>query len=251
MRKPRPKEAPAPQRQRPGRENRGSHEGASAPFVIPGSETTTKAARKTAPSAHKPPAKAIEIPAKPTNNGALQQADEARARKAETEPAVMVFGYNEHRVPQASWFSEAEAALATRAARLMGLRVLTITDDTHRELAARLRQGQVYAADRTFAPAVQREIFDALCELAGPGAAPAPIEITASKDEAAPRPASWDDIRVGSFVIAQESPQDGWWEAIVVAIENDQLVLRWRDYARTPCVRRGRLDVALLSPVAA
>src|SRR4051812_24644201 len=82
--------------------------------------------------------------------------------------------------------------------------------DTHRELAARLRQGQVYAADRTFAPAVQREIFDALCELAGPGAAPAPIEITASKDEAAPRPASWDDIRVGSFVIAQESPQDGW-----------------------------------------
>ena len=150
MQKPRPKEAPAPRQQRPTRENRGSNKGASAPFVIPGGE------------------KAAENPAKEANNGALQQADEAHARKASTEPAVIVFGFNEHRIPQAAWFSEAEADLATRAARLMGLRVLRIENDAHRELAARLRQGQVYAADRTFAPAVQREIFDALCELAGP-----------------------------------------------------------------------------------
>ena len=231
MPKPRPKEATAPRQQRPTRENRGSNEGASAPFVIPGGE------------------KAAENPAKEANNGALQQADEARARKASTEPAMIVFGYNEHRIPQAAWFSEAEADLATRAARLMGLRVLRIENDAHRELAARLRQGQVYAADRTFAPAVQREIFDALCELAGPVAAPSPVEITASKDEAASRPDSWEAIKVGDLVIAHESPEDGWWEAIVVAIEKDQLVLRWRDYARTPCVRRGRLDVALLPPV--
>ena len=190
--------------------------------------------------------KGPENPAKPTNNGALNRPDEAHVRKAETEPAVIVFGYNEHRIPQASWFSEAEADLATRAARLMGLRVLRIENDTHRELAARLRQGQVYAADRTFAPAVQREIFDKLCELAGPVGAASPVEITASKADVASRPASWEAIKIGDLVIAHESSQDGWWEAIVVAVENDQLVLRWRDYARTPCVRRGRLDVALL-----
>jgi hypothetical protein len=128
---------------------------------------------------------------------------------------------------------------------------LAIEDNEHRELAARLRQGQVYAADRTFAPAVQREIFDKLCALAGPVGAASPIEITASKDEAASRPASWEAIRVGDLVMAHESHEDGWWEAIVVAIENDQLVLRWRDYARMPCVPRGRLEVALLPPVAA
>ena len=133
----------------------------------------------------------------------------------------------------------------------MGLRVLKIEGDAHRELAARLRQGQVYAADRTFAPAVQREIFDKLCELAGPVAAPSSVEIAASKDTAASRPASWEEIKVGDLVIAQESLIEGWWEAIVVAIENDQLVLRWRDYARMPCVRRGRFEVALLPPVAA
>jgi hypothetical protein len=71
------------------------------------------------------------------------------------------------------------------------------------------------------------------------------------RNEAASRPDSWDNIQVGNLVIAHESPEDGWWEAIVVAVENDQLLLRWRDYPRQPCVRRGRIDVALLPPVAA
>jgi hypothetical protein len=70
------------------------------------------------------------------------------------------------------------------------------------------------------------------------------------RNEASSRPESWEAIRVGDLVIAHESPEDGWWEAIVVAVENDQLLLRWRDYPRQPCVRRGRLDVALLPPVA-
>src|SRR5829696_532569 len=65
------------------------------------------------------------------------------------------------------------------------------------------------------------------------------------------RPASWDEIQIGSLVIAHESPEDGWWEAVVLAIENDQLLLRWRDYPRQPCVRRGRFEVALLPPVTA
>ena len=238
MQKPRPKEATTPDRQRSPRDTDTSTKGASAPFLIPGSNTTTKDAQKAAPSTNKP-----------TNNGALQQADATVAKKPDTGPAVIVFGFNEHRIPQASWFPEAEADLATRAARLMGLRVLRIEGDAHRELAARLRQGQVYAADRTFAPAVQRESFDTLCELAGPVSAASPVEITAGKDEAASRPASWQAIKVGDLVIAHESHEDGWWEAIVVAIEKDQLVLRWRDYARMPCVRRGRLEVALLPPV--
>src|SRR5215210_5104914 len=115
MQKTRSKEAPAPRQQRPTRENRGLNKGASAPFFIPGGE------------------KAAENPAEPASNGALHQADEARARKADTEPAIIVFGYNEHRIPQASWFPEAEADLATRAARLMGLRVLTIETEARRE----------------------------------------------------------------------------------------------------------------------
>ena len=55
--------------------------------------------------------KAAENPGKEANNGAPQKADEAHARKAGTEPAIIVFGYNEHRIPQAAWFPQAEAAL--------------------------------------------------------------------------------------------------------------------------------------------
>src|SRR3712207_2043986 len=108
MQKPRPKEATAPHRQRPTRENRGSNEGAPAPFVVSKGE------------------KAAESPDKPTDNGAPQKADGAHVRQAATEPAVIVFGYNERRLPQAAWFTGVEADLATRAARLMGLRVLRI-----------------------------------------------------------------------------------------------------------------------------
>ena len=86
MPKPRPKQAPAPRQQRPTRENRGSNKGAPAPFAVSGGEKST------------------ENPAKPTNNGAPCQAEEAHARKADTEPAIIVFGFNEHRIPQAAWF---------------------------------------------------------------------------------------------------------------------------------------------------
>ncbi len=234
MPKPRPQQAKAPEPQRPERETRASTKGASAPFVVPGGENTMKQAPNAPASGTKPSAP-------------VPQADKA----PESGPAMIVFGHTEHRIPQAAWFPASEAELATRAARLMGLRVLRIEDDAHRQLAARLRQGQVYAADRTFAPAVQRELFDQLSALAGPVAAPSPVEITASKSNAASRPASWQAIAVGDLVIAHESSEDGWWEAIVVALEGEKLVLRWRDYARMPCVRRGRLEVALLPPVAA
>src|SRR3954449_8214929 len=189
MQKPRPNQAAAPDQQRPERDTRASTKGASALFVVPGGENTMKQTPIPTPNGTKPPAKADAATPKQHDNG----------------PAVIVFGYNEHRIPQAAWFPAREAALATRAARLMGLRVLRIEDDAHRQLAARLRQGQVYAADRTFAPAVVREVFDTLSELAGPLGAASILDVAAEGAGPASRPASWDDIRVGSLVIAHES----------------------------------------------
>src|SRR4051794_30042461 len=229
MQKPRPHQAKAPDPQRPERETRASTKGASAPFVVPGGEHTMKQTPNPTPNGTKPPAKADAATPKQHDNG----------------PAVIVFGYNEHRIPQAAWFPAHEADLAARAARLMGLRVLTVEDEAQREIAARLRQGQVYAADRTFAPAVVREVFDALAALAGPLGAASILDITAEGAAPTTRPASWDDIGFGSLVIAHERLGDGWWEAIVVALGGEKLVVGWRDYARLPCVRRGRFEVAL------
>src|SRR4051794_28113915 len=175
----RPKQAIGPDHPQSTRDPSGSPEGASAPFVIPGGENTVKQAQTATPAAEPAPAK---------------KASPRAAKPVTSEPAVIVFGRSVYGIPQAAWFPASEADLATRAARLMGLRVPRVEDNTHRALAAQLRPGQVYASDRTFAPAVTKDVFDKLCELAGPvGAASVPDDVSESTVSAT-RPVSWDAI---------------------------------------------------------
>src|SRR3954469_25894215 len=141
----RPQQAIAPDHPQSTRDPSGSPEGASAPFVVPGGENTRTQPQTATPAAETAPAKKTSPRA---------------AKLVTSEPAVIVFGRNVYGIPQAAWFPANEADLAARAARLMDLQVLTIKDDAHRELAARLRPGQVYASDRTFAPAVAKDVFD-------------------------------------------------------------------------------------------
>jgi hypothetical protein len=62
-------------------------------------------------------------------------------------------------------------------------------------------------------------------------------------------PVSWDTLAPGHLVIAQEeNAEDGWWEAVIVEIEEDKLTLRWRDYPKQPKVQRYRTAIALLDP---
>jgi hypothetical protein len=54
MQKPRPKEATAPRQQRPDRENRGSHEGASAPFSVSKGENAPNQPQNPTPASASP-----------------------------------------------------------------------------------------------------------------------------------------------------------------------------------------------------
>jgi len=60
-------------------------------------------------------------------------------------------------------------------------------------------------------------------------------------------PRNWQEIAPGHLVIAHESNEDGWWEAIVLECDGDMLTLRWRDYPKQPKVVRHRAAVALIS----
>ena len=60
-------------------------------------------------------------------------------------------------------------------------------------------------------------------------------------------PESWDVIDTGHLVIAQESPEYGWAEAIVLDRKDDLLTLRYRDYPKLPKFYRHYRAVALLS----
>src|SRR3954452_10749668 len=149
----RPKQAIGPDHPQSTRDPSGSPEGASAPSGVPGGENTRTPPQTAAPAVEPAPA---------------QKASPRAAKPVTSEPAVIVFGRNVYGIPQASWFPASEADLATRAARLMGLRVITIEDEAHRQIAAQLRPRQVYAAERTFAPVVARDVFDKLSSLTAP-----------------------------------------------------------------------------------
>jgi hypothetical protein len=56
-------------------------------------------------------------------------------------------------------------------------------------------------------------------------------------------PRSWDEIAPGHLVIAQESLDYGWWEAIVLDRKDDMLTLRFCDYPRPATPRCRTIQV--------
>jgi hypothetical protein len=63
-------------------------------------------------------------------------------------------------------------------------------------------------------------------------------------------PRTWDEIAAGHLVIAQETLELGWWEAIAINRRDDMFTLRYRDYPKIPKFIRHRSAIALMSPPA-
>ena len=83
-----------------------------------------------------------------------------------------------------------------------------------------------------------------------------PVEAAAANQGAPKEPAKealpgdfWSAIAVGSLVLAPE-PHYGWWEAIVMAVDDDgeTMTVRWRDYPREPQFKVRRRILGLLGP---
>ena len=77
-------------------------------------------------------------------------------------PALVVFGRDATGKARASAFTQSEADLATKAAELMGLRLLPIRTDTERALAAQVPRGRVFATGRAFVPFIRAALFTEL-----------------------------------------------------------------------------------------
>jgi hypothetical protein len=104
-------------------------------------------------------------------------------------------------------------------------------------------------------------------QIAPAGATPAdPGQATAQPDPDAPQgyPAAsqsdrqgggqgrqrpnWGAIKIGSVVLGTTGINDGWWLAVVTEVDDDILVLRWRDWPDEPAFSRRRAELALLHP---
>jgi hypothetical protein len=170
---------------------------------------------------------------------------------ADDDVGLLVLGFDEQQKPCGARFVDAKPDLVAKAAQLMGLKVYKPSSAEAAEAAKKLPVGQLYATGRAFVPHVRQSLYsDVIVALAAEPqqAAIGPDDDKASTPVARGLPRSWDEIGPGHLVIAQESLDYGWWEAIVLDRKDDMLTLRFRDYPRLPKFFRHRTAVALMSP---
>jgi hypothetical protein len=165
----------------------------------------------------------------------------AKVADAADTKTLVVLGLDENEKPHAGRFTGANLALVAKAAEALGLKLVEVTAKEHAGLVARLPLGRLYSNGRAFVPNVRQDLYIKLTSALG-------LSLTGEKRQAVPLPRSWDDITVGSLVIAPENPVEwGYFEALVIDRNGDVLTLRWRDFPKEPIQTRNVAAVALLN----
>lgn len=170
------------------------------------------------------------------------------SRAANSVPLI-VLGYDDQHKPHGARFQGADGKLVTQAARAMNLNVYEAATDDLLALAKKLPTGRLYSNGKGFVPNIRQTLYSAFISTL----AQTPHAALAKDDEAplpqisSGLPKSWDAIAPGHLVIAQETLEHGWWEAIVLDRNGDMLTLRFRDYPKLPKFARHRSAVALIS----
>ena len=168
-----------------------------------------------------------------------------KVKPAQQSPkkVLVVYGLNEEGKPRAAKFEEKDIELAHKAAEMMKLQTYEGDARKLRKALSKIRPGDIYASGWAAVPQVLWSQYHALVKKLTGTAPPPPGAPTVTG-----YPTSWDDIQVGHCVIAPaDSATDGYWPAVVTAIEDDMLHLTLRDYPKEKG-KRHRTAVALLDP---
>lgn len=200
-------------------------------------------------------------------------------KSGKNEPAkvdpVYVLGLDANGKPRGARFAELKDNIAS-AAMDMNCRVLIDQPEAVSALGMKLPVGRVHGGGKVvklFVPNIRRELYDQILEAARiaaeqsdakmeAGAAEQSTAVKGLKDQAdaalaevrcvspvtSGLPRSWEEIAVGHMVLAHESPDDGWWEAVVINREDEILTLRYRDAPKLPKFIRHINTVALVNP---
>jgi hypothetical protein len=160
--------------------------------------------------------------------------------------SYILLGGDEYAKPRAARFTGEDPALLAKAAEAMHLRLVEITEPEVAEIAALLPVGRLHANGKGLVPYVKGDVYS---ELLFAALAPLPPQINA---DPVPQdlPRTWDDLAPGHLVIAKESLELGWWEAIVIERTGDLVTVKYRDYPQYPPLVRHRSVVALIGAAA-
>ena len=127
------------------------------------------------------------------------------------------------------------------AAETMSLCLVEVKTADLAAIAKKLPVGRLEADGRGLVPFVKPDVYqDFVLEMVG-NEGP-----TYGRDSASRPARTWDDIAPGDLVLAHETLEVGWWEAIVIARDGEQLTMRFRDYPKYGKFVRHRSAVALI-----
>jgi hypothetical protein len=203
--------------------------------------------------------------------GARNRLPEEVSTMTEKVPIIVVLGIDVDGRAHGSRFEERDAPFVMRAAELMGFNVIRIAPDNDElhAIAEKLPLGKIFATGRAFVPFVGRLAFDKLAELVEGGitaCAPRAIGATPTEPDVSAASVFHSDateavntadalrskVEVGTVVLAAQPDLygEGWWEAVVVGVDGDDLTLRWMDDPAIEPFHLSRRDVVLRHPCA-
>ena len=165
--------------------------------------------------------------------------------------ALIVLGYDEQQKPRGARFLDGKPDLVAKAADLMGLKVYRASTPDVADIAKKLPLGRLYANGRGFVPNIRKELYSNVVAALAFKPEQAVASSADDKDSlpvARGLPRTWEEIGPGHLVIAHESLDYGWWEAIVLDRKDDTFTLRYRDYPHLPKSVRHRSAIALMYP---
>jgi hypothetical protein len=192
-------------------------------------------------------------PAKPAKRAKAAKQVASVKKSNPTKPPAKVyilFGADEYAKPRAARFSATSAedtALLAKAAASLHVRLVEVTNNPDlAQVATKLPAGRLHASGGGLVPYIKGPLYLDLI-----AANLSDVDPPASPDPTAQEiPGSWDEIVPGHVVIAKETSECGWWDAVVVERTGDLVTVRYRDYPDCPSMRRHRSAIALISPAA-
>jgi hypothetical protein len=202
---------------------------------------------KKAPKPTKPP--------KPVKRATRANAAKPVAPAKKSQPpkprakVYILFGADEYAKPRAarfSAFSAEDTALLAKAAASLHVRLVEVTNPDLAEVAPKLPAGRLHANGKGLVPYIKGDLYLDLIAANLNGDDP-PTSPDPTPQEI---PGSWDEIGPGHVVIAKETSECGWWDAVVVERTGDLVTVRYRDYPDCPSMIRHRSAIALISPAA-
>jgi hypothetical protein len=178
---------------------------------------------------------------------ATQAAPAKKATPVKSPGKVYVlFGADEYAKPRAARFTGEDPELLAKAAASMQLRLAEVTESELAEIAAKLPVGRLHANAKGLVPYIKAGLYTDLMFATLAGEAPRANPDPAPQD----LPKNWEDLVPGHLVIAKETLEIGWWEAIVVERTGDLVTVKYRDYPQYPPMVRHRSVIALITPPA-